>query len=66
VALERFSVIPAAYVYLLQGREVLLQRRQNTGYQDGRWVAGAAGHVELGETAAVAAAREAIEEIGVV
>lgn len=33
---------------------------------DGRWVAGAAGHVEPGETARQAAVREAAEELGVV
>lgn len=65
----RFSVVPASYVFLLRdglrGTEVLLQLRQNTGYMDGRWAAAAAGHVERGETAAAAAAREALEEIGV-
>ena len=45
--------------------EVLLQLRQNTGYMDGRWAAGAAGHIEYGETAAVAAVREAQEELGI-
>ena len=44
---------------------MLLQRRQNTGYMDGFWVAGAAGHVEPGETARQAAVREAREELGV-
>ena len=66
MALERFSVIPASYVYLLRGSQVLLQQRANTGYMDGMWVAAAAGHVELGETAAAAAVRESAEEIGVV
>jgi len=58
-------VVPAAYVYLTREDQVLLQRRQNTGYMDGMWVAGAAGHIELGETAAAAAIREAAEELGV-
>ena len=61
----RYSVVPAAYVYLRADDQVLLQRRQNTGYMDGMWVAGAAGHIELGETAAVAAVREAREELGI-
>ena len=61
----RFSVIPASYVYLMRGRHVLLQRRHNTGYMDGMWAAGAAGHIELGETAAVAAGREVREELGI-
>ncbi len=66
---DRFVVVPAAYVFLLRdgqhGVEVLLQRRQNTGYMDAHWAAAAAGHVEQGETAYAAAAREALEEIDV-
>ncbi|GAA5206276.1 NUDIX domain-containing protein [Microbacterium kyungheense] len=62
--MSRFSVVPSSYVYLRRGSAVLLQLRQNTGYMDGCWAAGAAGHVELGETAAAAAAREAREELG--
>lgn len=60
-----FALVPASYVLLLRGREVLLQRRQNTGYMDRFWVAGAAGHLEPGETARQAAVREAREELGV-
>ncbi len=64
----RFTVVPAAYVFLLRegagGREVLLQLRQNTGYMDDMWAAAAAGHVERGETAYAAAHREAGEELG--
>lgn len=66
---ERFTVVPAAYVFLLRdgvsGPEVLLQLRQGTGYMDGHWAAAAAGHVERGESADTAAHREAAEEIGV-
>ncbi|SOC55437.1 dihydrofolate reductase [Ornithinimicrobium cerasi] len=66
---SRFQVVPAAYVALLRdgpdGVEVLLQLRSGTGYMDGRWAHGAAGHVELGESALAAAAREAAEELGV-
>lgn len=65
VADHSFALVPASYVLLLRGPEVLLQRRQNTGYMDGFWVAGAAGHVEPGETARQAAVREAREELGV-
>lgn len=65
---ERFAVVPAAYVYLLReadGRtEVLLQQRGDVPFMAGHWAAGAAGHVEDGETAPVAALREAAEELG--
>lgn len=61
----RFAVIPAVYVYLLRADRVLLQLRSGTGHMDGTWAAGAAGHIEHGETAAVAAIREAEEELGV-
>lgn len=66
----RHALIPASYVYLRRTRtdgavEVLLQRRANTGYRDGHWVAGAAGHVDLGESARETAVREAAEELGV-
>lgn len=67
---SRFQVVPAAYVALLrdgvEGVEVLLQLRRGTGFMDGRWAHGAAGHVELGESTVAAAVREAREELGVV
>ncbi|MEO5710130.1 MAG: NUDIX domain-containing protein [Nocardioidaceae bacterium] len=68
---DRFVVVPAAYLFLLRpapmpaGREVLLQLRRGTGYMDEHWAAAVAGHVERGETVFAAAAREAVEEIGV-
>ena len=65
----RFSLVPASYVYLLRdgaaGTEVLLQQRGPVPYMPGHWAAGAAGHVERGETAYDAAQREATEELGV-
>ncbi len=62
---SRFQVIPAAYVILRRGRDVLLQLRQNTGYRDGHWATAAAGHVEAGESVLEAGVREAAEELGV-
>ncbi|MFF2496399.1 NUDIX domain-containing protein [Agromyces sp. NPDC058064] len=61
----RFTVVPAAYVLLRRGHEVLLQLRRGTGYYDEHWAFGAAGHVEAGESLLAGAAREAEEELGV-
>ncbi|WP_136193496.1 NUDIX hydrolase [Actinomyces procaprae] len=44
--------------------EVLLQLRRNTGFMDGHWAAGIAGHVEPGESVTAAAVREGAEELG--
>jgi 8-oxo-dGTP diphosphatase len=68
--MTRFQVIPAAYLLLTRGEgeelEVLLQLRgPGTSYLPGHWASGAAGHVELGESVFVAAAREAAEELAV-
>jgi 8-oxo-dGTP pyrophosphatase MutT (NUDIX family) len=63
--MPRFSLVPAAYVALVRDGEVLLQQRQNTGYMDGHWSFGAAGHVERDESVTAAAVREAYEELGV-
>ena len=66
--MARSLLVPASYVALLRGegpdREVLLQLRAGTGWRDGHW-ATMAGHVEEGETARAAAAREVLEECGV-
>lgn len=45
-------------------RQILLQKRQNTGFADGKWECGATGHVEAGESMRLALAREAKEELG--
>lgn len=58
-------VVPAAYLVLLQAGKILLLRRYNTGYEDGKYSV-AAGHFESGETATQCLIREAEEEIGIV
>lgn len=63
--IERFQVVPAAYVILRRENQILLQLRQNTGYRDGHWATGAAGHIEADESVLDAACREAAEELGV-
>ena len=44
---------------------ILLGRRQNTGYQDGKWDIAGGGHVDENETARMAAVRECKEELGI-
>jgi len=46
-------------------KKILLHRRQNTGFQDGKLDIAASGHVDKGETAMSAAIRECKEEIGI-
>ena len=57
----RFPV--TAHLLLLRNSSVLLSRRQNTGYEDGK-LSVPAGHVEPGESVTAAALREAQEEVG--
>lgn len=57
-------MIASSYLILMRGRDVLLLRRFNTGYEDGKYSL-PAGHVEEGETLTEAGAREFSEEIGV-
>ena len=47
-------------------REILLQRRQNTGYMDGKYDFAASGHLKAGESVEQAMRREAKEELGII
>jgi 8-oxo-dGTP diphosphatase len=58
------KIIPAIYLIFEKNGEVLLQRRLNTGYEDGNYSL-VGGHFEEGEKATAAAVREAEEEIGI-
>jgi 8-oxo-dGTP diphosphatase len=62
---ERFVMPVAVHLFLVRGEEVLLLRRANTGYEDGKYSV-IAGHLDGGETVVAAAMREAAEEAGVV
>lgn len=67
--MARFTV-PVAVVVLLERacngkRQVLLQRRQNTGFGDGLWDFSCSGHVECGEGLRDACIRECGEELGI-
>lgn len=46
-------------------KEVLLQKRCNTGYMDGKYDMACSGHLEKGEPLQMAVIREAKEEIGI-
>jgi 8-oxo-dGTP diphosphatase len=59
---DKFAV--AVHVFFVRGDEVLLLRRFNTGYEDGKYSV-VAGHVDAGETVTQTAIREAREEVGV-
>jgi len=61
---ERNQVIPAVFLILRKEEEILLQRRYNTGFQDGQYTF-PSGHVENNETPSIAVCREAKEEAGV-
>ncbi len=54
----------SVYLILEKAGKILLGLRQNTGYEDGKWML-MAGHVEAGEQATYAMCREAMEEIGI-
>lgn len=45
--------------------EILLQKRCNTGYMDGKYDCACSGHLEKGESLSMAIVREAKEEIGI-
>ena len=53
---ERFKLIPAVYLLLRRDEEVLLLRRANTGYQDGKYGL-IAGHLDGDELGTVAMSR---------
>jgi 8-oxo-dGTP diphosphatase len=58
---QRFKLIPAVYLLLRRDDEVLLLKRANTGYKDGKWSL-IAGHLDGDELATDGMIREAKEE----
>lgn len=61
---DRFKCPVAVHLVLVKGDQVLLMRRQSTGYADGMYGV-PAGCIEGGESVTQAMIREAKEEIGI-
>lgn len=61
---EKNKIIPSACLILLKNNKILLSRRYNTGYEDGKYMP-PSGHVELDESFTQAIIREIKEEIGI-
>jgi len=61
---ERNKAIPAAYLILKKDGEILLMRRQGSGYYD-NWYSVPAGHIEAGELPIDGLIREVKEELGI-
>lgn len=66
---EHYKTLSAIFPIILQKEDndvqILLHRRKNTGYQDGKWDIAGSGHVDEGETAKMAVTRECSEELGI-
>ncbi|NSW53793.1 MAG: NUDIX domain-containing protein [Anaerolineae bacterium] len=60
----RFSFLSAVHLLLLDGDQILLSRRFNTGFADGQYGL-VAGHLDGGESVRAAMIREAAEEAGI-
>lgn len=64
MAKNRNKAVPAVYLILRKGTDVLMMRRAKASYEGGKYMP-PAGHVEAGELPQDAAVRETREETGV-
>lgn len=62
--MKPISLPVAVHIVLHKSKEILLIKRANTGFRDGEWSV-PAGRLNSDETIREAAAREALEEVGV-
>lgn len=61
---DRYKYICAVYLMLIRGNQILLLKRDNTGYEDGKYSL-VAGHMDGNETIKQAMIRECKEEAGI-
>lgn len=61
---ERYPFFATVHIFLLRGEKLLMLRRFNTGFEDGKYSV-VAGHLDGGETVRQGAIREVREEAGV-
>jgi 8-oxo-dGTP pyrophosphatase MutT (NUDIX family) len=61
---QRFTAPVTIHLFFIRENQILLLRRANTGYEDGKYSV-VAGHLDGGEEVKQAAIREAWEEAGV-
>jgi len=64
MTIERFKLPSAVHLFLIRDGQVLLSRRFNTGYEDGKYSV-IAGHLNGDEEVKAAMIREAQEEAGI-
>lgn len=62
--MERFKLVTAVHLIVIENGQILLQRRYNTGYEDGNYSI-VAGHIDGNESVIKAMQREALEEAGI-
>ncbi|MCD7809278.1 MAG: NUDIX domain-containing protein [Erysipelotrichaceae bacterium] len=62
---NRFTTPSAVFGVIIQDNQILLQKRQNTGYRDGYYDFAATGHVEDLEKLTTAMVREFKEELNI-
>ncbi|MGT2756887.1 NUDIX domain-containing protein [Streptococcus ovuberis] len=63
---DHFKLYAAIFPMIFNSEgQILLHKRQNTGYMDGYWDLAGTGHLDAGETAREAVIRECLEELGI-
>lgn len=61
--MERFKLVTAVHLILIEDKKILLQKRYNTGYEDGNYSI-VAGHIDGNESVIKAMQREALKNKG--